>query len=227
MGAAASINKQFAGEMKSRGFKDLILNADTDVKKLQVFNELQEEVRTFFAAQQIQAVARAKLANKAARSGGSLHEIFIKFCRFGKGQSTISEMDGKRWAKFCKENKFYTIKKSAFNATGADLVFAKVRMCVCGACGQCSMHCMQCVVSGARCLLLIVQHTCTAHHTHTHIHTTSDAANILTATIHIRLPFASIPLSPRCVERPSSCRSSSSGSRPFRKWLLDAGCVQC
>ena len=55
MGAAASINKQFAGEMKSRGFKDLILNADTDAKKLQVFNELQEEVRTFFAAQQIQA----------------------------------------------------------------------------------------------------------------------------------------------------------------------------
>lgn len=125
MGAAASVNKDFAKNMKQKGYKDLILNAKTDSEKLKVFNDLQDDVRLYFAATQIQAAARKKLANNAI-SGGSLHEIFIKFCRFGKGQSTTTEMDGKRWAKFCKENKFYTINKKAYNATGADMVFAKV-----------------------------------------------------------------------------------------------------
>lgn len=126
MGAAASINKEFANEMKNKGFKSLILDANTDADKIKVFDMLRDEVRRYFAAEKIQAVARTKIAQKQALSGGSLHEIFLKFCRFGKGQSTTSEMDGKRWAKFCKENKFYTINKKAYNATGADMVFAKV-----------------------------------------------------------------------------------------------------
>ena len=126
MGAAASVNKEFAKDMKNKGFKEQILKAKTDDEKIRVFNALQEEVRLYFAATQIQAAARKKLANQSL-SGGSLHEIFLKFCRFGKGQSNTTELDGKRWAKFCKENKFYTINKKAFNATGADMVFAKVR----------------------------------------------------------------------------------------------------
>jgi hypothetical protein len=130
MGAAASVNQEFANEMKSRGFKDLILHASTDADKLKVFNQLQDEVRKYFAAQQIQALARQKLATKAATSGSDLKEIFVKFCRFGKGQSNSEELDGKRWAKFCKENKFYTINPSAFNPAGADMVFAKVRACL-------------------------------------------------------------------------------------------------
>mmetsp|Transcript_18562 Transcript_18562/g.27196 ORF Transcript_18562/g.27196 Transcript_18562/m.27196 type:complete len:218 (+) Transcript_18562:92-745(+) len=125
MGAAASVNKEFAKDMKNKGFKEQILKAKTDDEKIRVFNALQEEVRLYFAATQIQAAARKKLANQSL-SGGSLHEIFLKFCRFGKGQSNTTELDGKRWAKFCKENKFYTINKKAFNATGADMVFAKV-----------------------------------------------------------------------------------------------------
>ena len=126
MGAAASINKEFANEMKNKGFKSLILDAKSDADKVKVFDMLRDEVRRYFAAEKIQAVARTKIAQKQALSGGSLHEIFLKFCRFGKGQSTTTEMDGKRWAKFCKENKFYTINKKAYNATGADMVFAKV-----------------------------------------------------------------------------------------------------
>lgn len=124
MGAAASV-KEFTKEMKAQGFKTLILGAKTDAEKIDVFNKLQDEVRRYLAAEKIQAVARKKLASNAT-SGGSLHEIFIKFCRFGKGQSTTTEMDGKRWSKFCKENKFYTINKKGFNATGADMVFSKV-----------------------------------------------------------------------------------------------------
>ena len=99
MGAAASINKEFAQSMKKQGFKDRILNAKTDAEKIAVFTELQNTVREYYAAEKIQAVARSKLAQKKT-SGGSLQEIFIKFCRFGKGQSTTQEMDGKRWVRF-------------------------------------------------------------------------------------------------------------------------------
>eukprot|EP00750_Incisomonas_marina_P014898 INCI17933.1.p1 GENE.INCI17933.1~~INCI17933.1.p1 ORF type:complete len:407 (+),score=56.86 INCI17933.1:449-1669(+) len=55
-----------------------------------------------------------------------LYQIFIDFSRFGKGQTTTEEMDGKRWVKFCKENSFFEIDPKHFSATSADLVFSKI-----------------------------------------------------------------------------------------------------
>ncbi|XRB04835.1 p25-alpha-domain-containing protein [Pycnococcus provasolii] len=56
--------------------------------------------------------------------GSDLHEVFITFANFGK-TSRKEEMDGKNWAKFCKDSK--VADKKMFTMTDVDMTFAKVK----------------------------------------------------------------------------------------------------
>jgi len=103
----------------------MIMKAKTDAEKIACFDQIKEHVARFFAATKIQATARGKMARNPQK-GADLRATFLKYCRYGKGTgATQTEMDGKRFNKFCKENKL--LKKKVFNGNSCDLLFASVK----------------------------------------------------------------------------------------------------
>jgi len=59
-----------------------------------------------------------------AAGGDALSDSFIKFCSFGAGQAGAREMDGAKWAKFCKETNLIDKK---LTRTEVDLIFTRVK----------------------------------------------------------------------------------------------------
>ena len=53
--------------------------------------------------------------------GGPLHSLYIDFCSFGSSL-VADEMDGAKFAKFCRDSKLITKK---FTSTDVDIIFAK------------------------------------------------------------------------------------------------------
>jgi hypothetical protein len=110
---------------ESGGYYDLIMSAESKSDQLEAFRRIKTDVKRFFAATKIQASARGKMARNPQK-GADLQETFLKYARYGKGTSTvITEMDGKRFQKFCKENKLLHRRK--FNNNAADLLFTSVK----------------------------------------------------------------------------------------------------
>jgi hypothetical protein len=55
----------------------------------------------------------------------SLEDVYASFANFGKGVNGASGMDGKAWAKFCKDSK---LTNSKFTPTDVDLIFANTKV---------------------------------------------------------------------------------------------------
>jgi len=110
---------------ESQGFYKLVMGAKSNEEKLAVFEKIKTEVARYFAAAKIQAAARGHQA-RAPQSGADLKTVFLKYCRYGKGTgATQTELDGKRFNKFCKENKLLHRKK--FNGNACDLLFTSIK----------------------------------------------------------------------------------------------------
>ena len=141
MGAAASISDTYA---------EVIMKAETDSEKLELFNKIQKEIRDKesaaqkiqarvrgnatrtvrvkqnAAAQRIQARVRGNNSRTIANKDDDLCTVFAKFSNFGKSKKQIkdgSSIDGTRFRKMLKNSGLLSKKK--FNRTSCDILFKK------------------------------------------------------------------------------------------------------